>query len=127
MARPYRLQGENCFYHITSRGDDRKKIYVNPRYAFVILSIVLGLFIVLLLPTLYRILIRDHPDGFDYKTVLPDELLFDGVVGVLTGIIFSIVGLSRFDTAKLVQLIRLFLLIIVSLTFLTYITIKSLM
>jgi len=29
MARPYRLQAENCFYHITSRGDDRKKIYVS--------------------------------------------------------------------------------------------------
>jgi REP element-mobilizing transposase RayT len=29
MARPYRLQAENCLYHITSRGDDRKKIYVN--------------------------------------------------------------------------------------------------
>ncbi len=30
MARPYRLQGENCLYHIFSRGDDRKKIYSNP-------------------------------------------------------------------------------------------------
>ena len=29
MARPYRLQGENCFYHITSRGDDRKKIFLS--------------------------------------------------------------------------------------------------
>jgi putative transposase len=29
MARPYRIQGENCFYHITSRGDDRKKIYIS--------------------------------------------------------------------------------------------------
>ncbi len=29
MARPYRLQGENCCYHITSRGDDRKKIFVS--------------------------------------------------------------------------------------------------
>jgi len=29
MARPYRLQGENCFYHITSRGDDRKKIFIS--------------------------------------------------------------------------------------------------
>jgi putative transposase len=27
MSRPYRLQGENCLYHIMSRGDDRKKIY----------------------------------------------------------------------------------------------------
>jgi len=27
MARPYRLQAENCLYHIVSRGDDRKKIY----------------------------------------------------------------------------------------------------
>jgi len=27
MARPYRLQGENCCYHITSRGDGRKDIY----------------------------------------------------------------------------------------------------
>lgn len=29
MARPYRLQAESCFYHITSRGDDRKKIFLN--------------------------------------------------------------------------------------------------
>ena len=31
MSRPYRLQSENCFYHITSRGDDRKKIFLNER------------------------------------------------------------------------------------------------
>ena len=30
MARPYRLQGENCLYHVISRGDDRKKIYTRP-------------------------------------------------------------------------------------------------
>ena len=29
MARPYRLQAENCLYHITSRGNNRKKIYIN--------------------------------------------------------------------------------------------------
>jgi putative transposase len=29
MARPYRLQAEDCFYHITSRGNDRKKIFLN--------------------------------------------------------------------------------------------------
>ncbi len=29
MARPYRLQAEGCFYHITSRGDDRKKIFLD--------------------------------------------------------------------------------------------------
>ncbi|MCK4810025.1 MAG: transposase [Candidatus Omnitrophica bacterium] len=29
MARPYRLQGENCLYHITSRGDNRKKIFIS--------------------------------------------------------------------------------------------------
>ncbi|MFH1505104.1 MAG: transposase [Candidatus Omnitrophota bacterium] len=29
MARPYRLQGENLFYHITSRGDNRKRIYIS--------------------------------------------------------------------------------------------------
>ncbi len=29
MARPYRLQGANCFYHITSRGDDKKRIYIS--------------------------------------------------------------------------------------------------
>jgi REP element-mobilizing transposase RayT len=29
MARPYRLQAENCLYHITSRGDDRKKIFLS--------------------------------------------------------------------------------------------------
>ena len=28
MARPYRLKGENCFYHVTSRGNDRKKIFL---------------------------------------------------------------------------------------------------
>lgn len=27
MSRPYRLQGENCFYHITSRGNERKNIF----------------------------------------------------------------------------------------------------
>lgn len=27
MARPYRIQGENCVYHITSRGDGRKPIF----------------------------------------------------------------------------------------------------
>lgn len=31
MARPLRLQLENSFYHITSRGDDRKKIFINER------------------------------------------------------------------------------------------------
>lgn len=30
MARPYRLQSENCLYHVMSRGDDRKKIYTIP-------------------------------------------------------------------------------------------------
>ena len=29
MARPYRLQVENYLYHITSRGDGRKKIYIS--------------------------------------------------------------------------------------------------
>ena len=29
IARPYRFQGENCFYHITSRGDSRKKIFIS--------------------------------------------------------------------------------------------------
>lgn len=29
MARSYRLQVENCLYHITSRGDDRKKIFID--------------------------------------------------------------------------------------------------
>jgi len=28
MARPYRLRSENCLYHIMSRGDDRKRIYI---------------------------------------------------------------------------------------------------
>jgi REP element-mobilizing transposase RayT len=31
MARPYRLQAENCLYHITSRGDDRKPIFKSER------------------------------------------------------------------------------------------------
>jgi hypothetical protein len=26
---PYRLQSEDCFYHITSRGNDRKKVFLN--------------------------------------------------------------------------------------------------
>jgi REP element-mobilizing transposase RayT len=29
MARPYRLQAGDCFYHITSRGNGRKKIFLN--------------------------------------------------------------------------------------------------
>jgi putative transposase len=29
MARPYRLQGEGYLYHITSRGDDRNRIYIS--------------------------------------------------------------------------------------------------
>ena len=29
MSRPYRLQGGGLLYHITSRGDDRKKIFIN--------------------------------------------------------------------------------------------------
>ena len=29
MSRPYRLQCEDCLYHITSRGDDRKNIFVS--------------------------------------------------------------------------------------------------
>ena len=29
MSRPYRLQSQDCFYHITSRGDDRKKIFLS--------------------------------------------------------------------------------------------------
>lgn len=31
MARPYRLQAADCFYHITSRGDGHKAIYVSER------------------------------------------------------------------------------------------------
>ena len=27
MARPYRLQAEGCFYHVTSRGNGRQAIY----------------------------------------------------------------------------------------------------
>jgi len=29
MARAYRLQAGDCFYHVTSRGDDRKHIYIS--------------------------------------------------------------------------------------------------
>ena len=29
MARPYRLQLEDCLYHIISRGDDRKKVFIS--------------------------------------------------------------------------------------------------
>ncbi|MCK9554341.1 transposase [bacterium] len=29
MARPCRLQAENCFYHITSRGNDRKNVFLS--------------------------------------------------------------------------------------------------
>jgi len=31
MPRPYRLQGENCLYHITSRGNERKAIFSNDK------------------------------------------------------------------------------------------------
>ena len=31
MARAVRLQAEDCFYHITSRGDDRKPIFRSER------------------------------------------------------------------------------------------------
>lgn len=31
MARPYRLQAEGCFYHITSRGNNRKAIYISEK------------------------------------------------------------------------------------------------
>ncbi len=31
MARPYRLQAEDCLYNVFSRGDGRKKINSNPR------------------------------------------------------------------------------------------------
>ena len=31
MPRPVRLQSEDCFYHITSRGDDRKPIFRSER------------------------------------------------------------------------------------------------
>jgi REP element-mobilizing transposase RayT len=29
MARSYRLQAKDCFYYITSRGNGRKKIFLN--------------------------------------------------------------------------------------------------
>ncbi|MCM8813618.1 MAG: transposase [Candidatus Omnitrophica bacterium] len=29
MARPLRIQGENCLYHISSRGDNRKRIFAD--------------------------------------------------------------------------------------------------
>ena len=31
MSRPYRLQGENILYHIISRGNDRRKIFLNTK------------------------------------------------------------------------------------------------
>src|SRR3989338_3918097 len=31
MSRPYLLQSEDCFYHVTSRGDDRKRIFLSER------------------------------------------------------------------------------------------------
>jgi len=31
MARPYRLQLEDCLYHVTSKGDDRKKVFISER------------------------------------------------------------------------------------------------
>ena len=103
------------------------KIYLNPKQTFVILSVLLGLIMVILLPTLYRILTIDNPDGLDYKSVLPDQILIDGILGALAGVAFAVFGLFRFEEAIIVRLIRLFLLIIVSLIFLSYITIKSLM
>lgn len=105
----------------------RKKIYLNPKPVFVILSILLGIFLVILLPALCKILTKEYPDGFDYKTVLPDQILIDGVLGALAGSAFAVFGLFRFEEALLIRLIRLFLLIIVSLIFLAYITVKSLL
>lgn len=29
MPRSYRLQAENCFYHIISRGDNRKNVFIS--------------------------------------------------------------------------------------------------
>lgn len=31
MARPYRLQAEGCFYHVTSRGNGRQSIYLSDK------------------------------------------------------------------------------------------------
>lgn len=103
------------------------KIYLNPKPVFVFLSIILGVFIVVLLPALYKIISRDHPEGIDIMVYLPNQFLLDSILGILAGIIFSIVGLSKFNTATLVRLIRGFLTIIIMLAFLLYITIKSLM
>ena len=106
---------------------NKGKIYLNPKPVFVFLSIMLWVFIVVLLPALYKIITRDHPEGIDIMSYLPNQLLLDSILGLLAGIIFSITGLSRFDTATLVRLIRGFLVILIMLSFLLYITIKSLM
>jgi hypothetical protein len=105
----------------------RKKIYLKPKPVFTILSVLLGIFLVLLLPALYKILTKEYPEGFDYKTVLPDQILIDGIIGALAGFAFAVFGLFRFEEALLIRLIRLFLLVLLSFSFLIYITIKSLL
>ena len=103
------------------------KIYLNPRYSFVTLSILLGILLVLLLPALYKILVSDHPNGFDHRAVLPDQPFVDVILGALAGIVFSIFGLKRLDSGRLTQITRLFITLLIMLIFLTYITIKSIM
>jgi hypothetical protein len=106
---------------------NRKKIYLRPKPVFTILSILLGIFTVLLMPALFKILTKEYPAGFDYKSILPDQVFIDGILGALAGFAFAVFGLSRFKEALLVKLIRLFLLVMLSLTFLVYITIKSIL
>lgn len=104
-----------------------KKIYLNPKYVFIVLSVLIGLICVLLLPVLYKVLTRDYPEGFDYRTILAEQIYVDGILGILAGIAFAVFGLFRFKEAVIIKLIRLFFLIIISLIFLVYITIKSLL
>jgi hypothetical protein len=106
---------------------NRKRINLKPKPVFVILSVLLGIFIALLLPALYKILTKEYPEGFDFMSIIPDQFVIDGVLGALAGCAFAVFGLFRFKEALLIRLIRLFLLIIVSLTFLVYITIKSIL
>jgi hypothetical protein len=105
----------------------RSKIFINPKLAFVGLSIAMGVLIALLVPALYRILTLDQADAINFEIVVPDQLIADSILGFLAGVGFSIYGLTRFDGMQLVKLIRIILAFILMLIFLTYITIKSAM
>lgn len=104
----------------------RNRIYINPKFAFVTLSITLGLALVWLLPALYKVLMTEPAEYFDYSVLMPDQPFLDGILGILAGIAFSFFGLFRLDITRLVQITRLMLTLMLMVVFLMYITVKSL-